>query len=85
MTVVSTLAGGVSGNIGSYADASGTNAGFNSPFGVAVDARGHVFVVDLGNHRIRKMSAGGGMRIGFVTLRACFSRCSTGAAARVIY
>jgi hypothetical protein len=70
-TVVSTLAGRVSGT---YADGSGTNAGFRCPAGVAVDASGNVFVGDEHNQRIRKVTAGSGMRIGPVTLlaRACF-------------
>ncbi len=70
-TVVSTLAGGVHGTNGAYADASGTNAGFTYPTGVAVDASGNVFVVDQSNQRIRKVTAGGGTRISPVTLRAC--------------
>ncbi len=69
-TVVSTLAGGTNG---AYADGSGTNVGFNLPLGVAVDASGNVFVADYGNQRIRKVTAGGGTRIGSVTLRA---RCT---------
>ncbi len=59
--VVSTLAGGVSGNNGAFADSSGTNAGFSGLFGVAVDASGNVFVGDQSNQRIRKVTAGGGM------------------------
>jgi hypothetical protein len=59
-TVVSTLAGGVNGNQPAFADASGINAGFNFPFGVAVDASGNVFVGDRHNHRIREVTAGGG-------------------------
>ncbi len=68
--VVSTLAGGVSGTNSAFADASGTSAGFSVPVGVAVDASGNVFVADAFNHRIRMMTAGGGTRIGPVTLRA---------------
>jgi hypothetical protein len=61
--VVSTVAGGVIGvdAHGAYADGPGTNAGFRYPSGVAVDASGNVFVADLNNHRIRKVTAGGGM------------------------
>jgi hypothetical protein len=71
--VVSTLAGGVSGGIPAYVDASAKNAGFNHPYGVAVDASGNVFVADTFNHRIRKVTADGGTRIGPVTLRAVFA------------
>ncbi len=63
LAVVSTLAGGVSGTNEAFADASGTNAGFNQPFGVAVDASGNVFVADRFNQRIRKVTAGGGMLV----------------------
>ncbi len=69
--VVSTLAGGVSGTDGAYIDASGTNAGFRSPYGVAVDTSGNVFVGDTFNNRIRKVTSGGGTRIFLVNLRAC--------------
>ncbi len=62
--VVSTLAGGVSGVNGGYSDANGTNAGFSFPHGSAVDASGNVYVADAMNQRIRKMTVGGGTRIG---------------------
>jgi hypothetical protein len=65
--VVSTLAGASHG----FADASGTNAAFIYPAGVAVDASGNVFVADWHNQRIRKVTPGGGTRIGPVNLRAC--------------
>ncbi len=69
-TVVSTLAGGANG---AFSDSSGTNARFNSPCGVAVDSSGDVFVADYYNHRIRKVTADGGTRIGpsLCIVRAC--------------
>ena len=72
--VVSTLAG-----IGiiTFSDGVGTNAGFRYPYGVAVDASGNVFVADKQNNRIRKVTAGGGTRIGPVTLRALAVRTLT--------
>jgi hypothetical protein len=55
--VVSTLAGstGVSGST----DATGTNAQFFLPQGVAVDSTGNVYVADYGNHTIRIITPGG--------------------------
>jgi DNA-binding beta-propeller fold protein YncE len=53
--VVTTLAGSSLG----YADGLGTGAQFYRPSGVVVDAQGNVFVADLFNHKIRKISASG--------------------------
>jgi len=52
--VVTTLAGtaGIQGST----DATGTAATFNSPFGVAVDGSGNVYVADTVNHLIRKIN-----------------------------
>jgi hypothetical protein len=74
--VVTTLAGGVGGANGVWADKSGSNAGVNDPSGVAVDSSGNVFVADTSNNRIRKVTAGGGTRIGGpVTLRGQSCQC----------
>jgi mucin-19 len=50
--VVSTFAGNLSG----YVDASGENARFRDPWGVAVDSSGNVYVGDQANHRIRMIT-----------------------------
>jgi PKD repeat protein len=55
--VVSTLAG-LAYNIGS-ADGTGSAARFYAPFGVAVDSAGNVYVADMYNDTIRKITPGG--------------------------
>ena len=54
--VVTTLAGN---GTTTFADGTGTNATFNGPYGVAVDSEGTVYVSDLSNHRVRKISPAG--------------------------
>ncbi len=54
--VVSTLAG--SGSIGS-ADGAGVSASFYAPVAIAVGADGNIYVADLGNHKIRKITPAG--------------------------
>jgi uncharacterized delta-60 repeat protein len=54
---VTTIAG-LAGNSGSV-DAFGASARFRSLYGVTVDASNNVFVADLGNHTIRKLSLSG--------------------------
>jgi len=56
--VVSTLAGNKAGG---FKDATGSAAQFINPLGIAVDMKGNVYVADWGNHRIRKVSAAGGV------------------------
>ena len=56
--VINTIAGtGVPGFSGDGGSARG--AQLNSPYGVAVDAAGNVYVADLGNHRVRRITADG--------------------------
>jgi sugar lactone lactonase YvrE len=55
--VVSTLAGST-GAVGTQ-DGTGTNARFNQPGGLAVDAAGNVYVADTGNATIRKITTAG--------------------------
>jgi streptogramin lyase len=54
--VVSTLAGG--GTAGN-ANGTGRAASFNSPFGIAVDAAGSIYIADSGNNLIRKITQDG--------------------------
>lgn len=54
--VVTALAGGSA--VG-FADGIGTAASFNNPTGVAVDAVGNVYVGDVNNNRVRKISPTG--------------------------
>jgi serine/threonine protein kinase, bacterial len=54
--VVTTLAGN---GINGFADGTGSAARFGVLMGVAVDGSGNVYVADLGNYRIRKISPDG--------------------------
>lgn len=54
--IVSTLAG--NGTVG-FVDGNGTSAQFNEPQGIAIDVHGNVFVADLTNRCIRKITPEG--------------------------
>ncbi len=55
-TLASATIGGTPGSIGSSNTGLGT---FNSPYGVAVDTTGNVYIADTLNHVIRKISSAG--------------------------
>jgi hypothetical protein len=52
---ITTVAGGGKG----FADGNGVNARFFYPSGIALDGNGNLFVADMQNHAIRKVSPGG--------------------------
>jgi sugar lactone lactonase YvrE len=78
--VVTTLAG--SSGQGGSADGNGSDARFVYPFAVAVDGAGNVYVTDIGNHNIRKITPGGGVTTVAGTVGVSGSLDGTGTAAR---
>src|SRR6516164_8457203 len=56
--IISTLAG--NGHAGSSGDGGPASlAMLNSPYGLAIDAAGNLYVADFGNHKVRRIAAGG--------------------------
>lgn len=53
---LTTLAGGAGEG---FADGVGASASFNTPSGIAIDARGNLYVADTANNRIRKVTPEG--------------------------
>lgn len=81
--VVTTFAG-TAGQSGST-DATGAAARFNNPKGIAIDSSGNIFVVDSGNHTIRKITQTGVVTT-FAGLAGTFgSTNATGTAARFFF
>ena len=54
--VVTTIAGS---GVNQFADGTGTSASFSTLLGIAIDGTGNLYVADLGNNRIRKITSGG--------------------------
>jgi sugar lactone lactonase YvrE len=55
--VVTTLAGSTLGDT----DGNGTSAQLRFPYGVAVDARGNVYITDTGNDKVKRITPTGGV------------------------
>lgn len=81
--VVTTLAG-TAGSSGST-DATGSAARFKTPYGVAVDSSGNVYVADSGNYTIRKVTSAGVVTTVAGTAGSSGTTNATGSAARFYF
>ncbi len=81
--VVTTLAGTAGAN--GSADGTGTAARFTVPYAVAIDTAGTLFVVDHGNHTIRKVTSAGVVTTLAGTAGSEGNTDGSGAAARFRY
>ena len=81
--MVTTLAG--IARVPGSADGPGPAAKFSGPFGVAVDGAGNIFVADVGNNTIRKITSGGEVTTLAGTAGVVGSADGTGAAAQFNY
>ncbi|MES2474666.1 MAG: choice-of-anchor Q domain-containing protein [Verrucomicrobiota bacterium] len=59
--MVETLAGPTTPGNAGFLNQTGSAARFNHPYGLTVDSAGNVYVADAANHRIRKITASGGV------------------------
>ncbi len=59
--IITTVAGGAGGYYGGYSGDGGpaTNAELKTPYGATLDARGNLFIADLGNGVIRQVNTNG--------------------------
>jgi sugar lactone lactonase YvrE len=78
----SSFTGSATGFSGSADGAGRTNARFNKPSDVAVDAAGNIYVADSGNHAIRKISTDGTVTTLAGTMGAAGNTNATGSSAR---
>ena len=78
--VVTTIAGTI--GAAGFTDGAGSIARFNSPYGIAVDKNGNVYIADTGNRTVREMTPAGLVSTIAGTAKVAGTANGTGAAAR---